>query len=78
MHHFREISMKITEQCSSIKCLGEITRDANDIHVREIILKEIENVLDTLGNHIHPHCIPSTAGKPGVQILPRNCTFNPL
>lgn len=69
-----------TEQCSSIKCWeeGEITRDADDIHVREIILKEIKNVLDTLGNHIHPHRIPSTAGKPGVQILPRDCTFNPL
>jgi hypothetical protein len=45
------------------------TGDANDIHVREVTLKEIEDVLDAFGDHVHPHGIPSAAAEPHVNIL---------
>lgn len=43
-----------------------ITRDANNIHVREISLKKIQNILHTFGDHVHPHGITSAAAKPHV------------
>ena len=54
------------------------TRNANDIHVRKLVLKEIHNILDTLGDHVHPHSITGAATESHVQILPSNCTFDVL
>jgi hypothetical protein len=55
-------------------CIDKLTRNTDNIHVRKLILKEIQNILHTLGHHIHPHGIPSEARKPHVQIPPCNCT----
>lgn len=48
---------------SLIQKAMEITRDANNIHVREIILKKIKNILHPFGDHVHSHGITCTAGK---------------
>lgn len=66
LHHIGQLS---------VSCF---TRDSDDIHVGEIILKEVEYVLNALGYHIHPHCITSAAAKPYVQVPPCHRAFYTL
>lgn len=42
------------------------TRNAHDVHIRVIGLKEIKNILDTFRDHVHPHRITGTTTKPYV------------
>jgi hypothetical protein len=48
----------------------EVTGDADYVHVREIVLEVIQDVLDAFGDHVHPHGIPRAAAESNVQILP--------
>ena len=54
------------------------TWDADDIHVREVILQVVQHVLDALGDHVHPHGIPSAAGEPHVQVPPSHRALDTL
>ena len=56
----------------------EITRNANNIHVRKIILKKIKNVLHPFGNHVHPHGITRATSESQISILPSHSTLNTL
>lgn len=61
-----------------VKKEKKITRDANNIHIREITLKEIKNILNPFGNHVHSHGISRTTGKSKINILSRNRALNAL
>jgi hypothetical protein len=50
-------------------------QNTDNIHVRKLILKEIQNILHALGYHIHPHGISSEARKPNIPIPPCNSTL---
>lgn len=56
----------------------DFTGDADDIHVRKIILEIIEDVLDSFGDHVHPHSITCAAVKPHEKIFSCYCTLDTL
>jgi len=53
--------------------------NADDIHVREVILQVVQHVLDVLGDHAHPLGIPRAVGEPHVHVpSPSHHALDPL
>lgn len=55
-----------------------ITWDTYYIHVFEVLLQVVQDILHTFGDHVHPHSISRTATESDVKVPPSKGTVDIL